>query len=186
MKVLRHLFSAMFVFVLFAASIAAQQTGAAKKNYENIKVEKFTIQEGVKFPESSLDVMMAEIVAELKKLGKFKDVSMKVADSAPPEKSENGAAVETKTPESTIALSGTITKYKPGSRTARYLVGFGAGMTKVKARIKFVDTASGDVLFDKEIDGKVIIGFFGGNSNDATRGFAREVAGIAKKNFLPK
>lgn len=178
MKLLKSLLIALLFCLFFAFSISAQQAAAAaKRNYENIEVEKFTIQQGVKFPESSLDVMMAEIVAELKKLNKFKQVSMKIG---------NEGGLENKMPESTIGLSGTITKYKPGSRTARYLIGFGAGMTKVKARIKFVDAASGNVLFDKEIDGKVIIGFFGGNSNDATRGFAREVAEIAKKNFLPK
>jgi len=175
MKSLKSFFVALSLCLLFAFSVSAQQSAAAKKNYENIEVEKFTVEQGVKFPEATLDVMTAEIVAELKKLNKFKQVSMKTAGNT-----------QANTTENTIALSGAVTKYKPGSRAARYLVGFGAGMTKVKARIKFVDAASGSVLFDKEIDGKVIIGFFGGNSNDATRGFAREVAKIAKKNFLPK
>jgi len=175
MKPLKSVFTWLSLCLMFAFSVSAQQTAAPKKNYENVEVEKFTIEQGVKFPEATLDVMTAEIVAELKKLNKFKQVSLKTVDNAQTEKTEN-----------TIALSGAITKYKPGNRAARYLVGFGAGMTKVKARIKFVDTTSGSVLFDKEIDGKVIIGFFGGNSNDATRGFAREVAKIAKKNFLPK
>ena len=168
MKVFKYLFLSISVCLLFASAALAQQATAEKKIYKNVAVEKFTIAQGVeKFPEASLDVMMAEIVDELKRLQKFEAVALNA---------------ETATTDG-IHLSGTITKYKPGSRTARYMIGFGAGMTKVKAKIKFVDTATGNVLFEKEIDGKVVMGFFGGDKNDATRGLAREIAEIAKKNF---
>jgi hypothetical protein len=169
MKTLKYLFLSISVGLLFVSAAFAQQ--AEKKIYKNVEVEKFAIAEGVeKFPDAQLDVLMAEIVDELKRLNKFEQVAM------------NGAATEAASVAG-MQLTGTITKYKPGSRTARYMIGFGAGMTKVKAKIKFVDSENGNVLFEKEIDGKVVMGFFGGDKNDATRGLAREIAEIAKKNF---
>jgi hypothetical protein len=81
-------------------------------------------------------------------------------------------------------LSGTITKYDKGNRAARYFVGFGAGATKVVAHIKFIETATGSVLFEKDVDGKVVIGVFGGDSKGSTRGLAKEVAKVTKRTFF--
>lgn len=164
----------LVVFLLGCVPAFAQTakgTADLKNKYESIEIVKFDIQEGVKFPPESRDVIMAQVVEELKQLKKFKQVA-------------NTGETVTEGAGPTVRLTGTITKYKPGSRAKRYFIGFGAGATKVNARLKFVDAATGEVLFEKDVDGKVWIGLFGGDSSGATRGLAKEVAKVAKKQLF--
>ena len=142
-----------------------------KDKYQSIEVVKFDIKEDVKIPAESRDVIMSQVVEELKQIKKFKQVSgtgETVAQDAGP----------------TVRLSGVITKYKPGSRAKRYLIGFGAGSTKVVAHITFIDAATGATLYEKDVDGTVWIGVFGGDSSGATRGLAKEVAKVTKKTLF--
>lgn len=166
--------SGLLLVLLGSATAFAQTakaTDAVKNKYQNIEVVKFDILEGVNFPPESRDVIMAQIVEELKQLKKFTTVS-NVGETVP-----EGAGA-------TVRLTGTITKYKPGSRAKRYLIGFGAGATKVAAHIKYVDAATGNVIFEKDVDGKVWIGMFGGDSSGATRGLAKEVGKVTKKQLF--
>lgn len=172
----REFIFGLFVFLLGCAPVLAQNTNPAadvKNKYQNIEVVSFDIQEGIKFPPESRDVIMAQVVEELKQIKKFKEVA-------------NTGATITDGSGPTVRLTGTITKYKAGSRAKRYLIGFGAGATKVNAHLKFVDAATGDVLFEKDVDGKVWIGLFGGDSSGATRGLAKEVAKVTKKQLFSK
>lgn len=170
----RELILGLFV-VLFGCIPVSAQTANAKDSitnkYQNIEVVRFEIKEGTNFPAESRDVIMTQIVEELKQLKKFKQVS-NVGETI---SAEAGP---------TVRLSGTITKYKPGSRAKRYLIGFGAGATKVVAHITFTDTTTGNVLFEKDVDGNVWIGLFGGESSGATRGLAKEVAKVTKKQLF--
>ena len=75
-------------------------------------------------------------------------------------------------------------EYKAGNQAARYLVGFGAGKTKVVAHVKFTDTATNQVVFEDNVDGKVVMGLLGGSSPGATRGLAKEVASKAVSRFF--
>jgi len=173
-------------------SVFAQNTKneTDKNKYQKIEIAKFDIKDGVeKFTDSSLDVMMSEIVDELKKLNKFKEVTIETTKPK-----DVVAIVEAKldTPkveaesrllESTIRLIGTVTEYKEGNRTARYLVGFGAGRAKIKAHIKILD-ATGSTLLEKDVDGNLVVGFFGGDSKSITRGLAKEVAKVTEKKFF--
>jgi hypothetical protein len=145
-----------------------QKPESLKDKYQNIEVARFDIKEDTKFPVESRDVIMSQVVEELKQLKKFKQVS-----SAGETTAQDAGPV--------VRLSGVITKYKPGSRAKRYLVGFGAGATKVVAHITFTDVTSGATLFEKDVDGTVWIGVFGGDSSGATRGLAKEVAKVTKK-----
>jgi len=111
---------------------------------------------------------MSQVVEELKQLKKFKQVS-------------NTGETISQDAGPTVRLSGVITKYKPGSRAKRYLIGFGAGSTKVVAHITLTDATNGTTLFEKDVDGTVWIGVFGGDSSGATRGLAKEVAKVTKK-----
>jgi len=54
----------------------------------------------------------------------------------------------------------------------------------VVADIKFLDKVTVEVLYQGSVDGKVIIGFFGGESLGATRGLAKEVAKVTKQKFF--
>jgi hypothetical protein len=114
---------------------------------------------------------MGELVAQFQETGKFKQVSR--------EGESQGAA-----DVSAIRLTGVVTEFKAGNRATRYVIGFGTGKTKVVADFKFIDKATGEVLYQGSVDGKVIIGFFGGESLGATRGLAKELAKAPKQKFF--
>jgi len=168
----RNFIFGLFVVLLGCTSIFAQTakgTDTLKNKYQNIEIVRFDIKDGVNFSPESRDVVMAQLVEELKQLKKFKQVS---------------SVGQTISQGPTVRLSGTITKYKAGSRAKRYFIGLGAGATKVTAHIKFVDAATGNVLLEKDTNGTVWIGFFGGESSGATRGLARAVSKVTKKEFF--
>lgn len=182
----------LMTFTAFA-QIEKNGSSATPPIKQTIEVQKFDIKQGVEFPATSVDVMMAEIVDELKKTNTFGLVFMDTPiEPAKTDKTEGevkpAQTIEPTPPiqkaEPNFVLSGTITKYEPGNRAARYIGGiFGAGKTKVVAQVKVIDKSTGKVVLEKTVDGKVIIGVFGGDSNGATRGLAKEVASVTKKSF---
>ena len=84
---------------------------------------------------------------ELKKAGPFKEVS--VADTEPPA----GA----------LLVDGKFTELNPGSRAARYVVGFGAGKSGVKIEGS-VKGADGSLMATFEQRRVGTMGAFGGDS----------------------
>ena len=167
----RYFIFGLFLLLLGCAPALAQtvkKPEGIKNKYQNIEVTSFEIEEGVKLPPESRDVIMTQVVEELTQLKKFKEVSDRREATPQPE-------------GPTVRLTGAFTKYNAGSRAKRYFIGFGAGTTKVVARIKFVDAATGDTLLERYVDGKVWIGLFGGDSSGASRGLAKEVAKVTKK-----
>lgn len=158
--------------VVLAAGVAVAGTNITKGKYQAIEVTRFDIQPGVeKFSADWLITMNEEIIKQLQETGKFKQILR-----------EGETPADANAPM--LKLVGTVTEYKPGSRAARYMVGFGAGKTKVKAHVKFLDKATNEVLFEDNVDGKVIMGIVGGESVGATRGLAKEVASKTKKTFF--
>lgn len=169
----------LIIALCVCVNVSAQNTGKGtdKNKYQKIEVVKFDIKESVeKFTDESLNVMMAEIVNELKKLNKFKEVAMERANT------ENGQT-EATAEETTLRLVGTVTEFKEGNRAARYLIGFGAGRAKVKARIKILDSA-GTVLLERDVDGNVVMGAFGGSGSAVTRGLAKEIGKVVNRRFF--
>ena len=169
----RVLTSLLAVLALIApvAADGQKKDGGLKNQYQNIEVANFDVKEGIDFPADYMTGMMGEIVKELQNLKKFKQVyraSETPTDAAAP----------------TIQLVGTVTKYKAGSRAKRYLIGFGAGQTKVVAHVKFIDKATGNVLYERDVDGKIAIGIFGGESKTSLRDVGKEIAENAKKRFF--
>ena len=166
----------LMVLIGLVAALALGTPATAQKQvkgkYKAIEVTRFEIQKDVeKFDAAWLLTLTDELVKQLEESKKFQQVLR-----------EGEAPTEPGAP--TLKLVGAITKFKPGSRAARYMVGFGAGSTVVKAHIKIVDKASGDVQFEDDVDGKVIMGVIGGESVGATRGLAKEVAAKTKKQFF--
>lgn len=179
MRVRTFVFTSLMTSLLLASSAAAQQkkeSAQAKGQFSRAEVAAFEVAGGVEFPAHYLTTMNAEIVAQLQARKKFKEVVTAAAAPA------NGAGGESPAEDAgTVRISGVVTKYQGGNRAARYLVGFGAGRTKIVARVKFTDAASGRVLLEKDVDGKVVMGMFGGEAIGATRGLAKEVAKEAEK-----
>lgn len=149
-----------------ASSLLAGSDDARSTVYQVIEVMRFNSGPGVDFPPDYLATMMEELVAQLTETGKFQQVLR-----------QGETPAQANTP--TIRLIGTVTDFNKGSRAMRYVVGFGAGKTKVKAHVKFIDSSTGDVRLEKNVDGAVWIGFIGGESIGATRGLAKEVAKLA-------
>ena len=159
---------------ILAGAASADEPKPAKGSFQNIEVTRFAIKEGVEnFSADWLITMTDEMVKQLQETRSFKEVLRE---------GEHPAAADA----STLKLAGTVTEFKAGSRAKRYLVGFGAGKTVIKAHVQWVDQANGNVVFEDDVDGKVIIGAIGGESIGATRGLAKEVAKVTKKQFFGK
>jgi curli biogenesis system outer membrane secretion channel CsgG len=167
MKVMKSLFLAISVSVLLAAAASGQT--AAKQPYKSIELERFTVRQGVEFADKDVDELRRATVRHLVSSKRFDSVTM----------AGESAASETTGPR--LKISGEITKYVKGSQAARYLVGFGAGKTKIMADIKMVDAATGETVFHQTVDGDVTWGAFGGDSDDAKGGVADEMIREMKK-----
>src|SRR5262249_4047183 len=73
---------------------------------------------------------------------------------------------ETIPARSELRLRGEISRFAVGSRSLRFLVGFGAGRTKLQVEARFVDAATGLAVLavaDRRVASK---GFFGGDAHD--------------------
>jgi hypothetical protein len=145
-----------------------------KNKYQNIEVTRFDVAAGNEVPPEYLDELAKDVANQLRDTKKFKQV-IRAGETAP---------VAADPAASTLRLTGTITKFKKGSRAKRYLVGFGAGATKMIVHVKFADASTGEVLFEDDVDGKVFIGLFGGDSKGATNGVAKDIGKVAKKEFF--
>ncbi len=169
MKITGHLFLAISVSMLFAMT-ALGQAAASNKPYKAIEVEKFTVREGVEFPDKDLDELVQATINNFKASKRFDSVTMagESADAAQP----------------TLKVSGEVTKYVKGNRAARYMVGLGAGKTKIMVDVKLTDTATGEVVFNQVVDGDVTWGLFGGDSDGAKGGVADELIREMKKRGL--
>jgi hypothetical protein len=148
-----------------------QATVNPKGNFSNLEISSFTVKPGVGFPADYMSKMQADLVNEIAQKHRFKQVYGH--DNKPSDLSGR-----------TLRLEGEIIEYKAGSQAARYLIGMGAGKTKVVAHVRFIDSATNEVVFEDNVDGKVVMGLFGGSSPGATRGLAKEVASKAVKAFF--
>ena len=143
-----------------------------KGKYQNAEVAPFTAQEGVQMTPEQLKELTDAVVKELQDTKKFRQVSLE------------GAAPAADAQGPTLKVTATVTKFKAGSRAKRYLVGFGAGKSKVIARVRFLDRETGSVLYEFDADGDVVMGIFGGKSGGAKSELAGQVAKAAKKKFF--
>ena len=170
MKVLKHSFLAISVSMLLA--VAAFGQAAEKKGpYKAIEVERFTVRPGVELESKDVDELMKATVNNFRASRRFDSVVM--AGEAPTVEAAPG-----------LKVSGEVTKYVKGNRAARYLVGLGAGKTKLMVDVKLTDAATGEVVFHQVVDGDVTWGLFGGDSDKAKSGVADEVIREMKKRGL--
>lgn len=172
-KLCRSCLCVLTVLLLGLVSLThAQEKDTALTNrYQNIEVGEFKVESGIDFPADYQKDLPNAVVTKLRDLKKFKQVLQ--AGETP---SDPNAP--------TLQLVGTVIDYKPGSQTKRYLVGFGAGKTKVIVHAKFIDKASGQVVLERDVQGKIEWGVFGGESKSALNGVGKEIAEVAKKKFF--
>lgn len=73
-----------------------------------------------------------------------------------------------------LQISGRIGDYDPGDRTARWLLGFGAGEGKITASVSFMD-GSGNTIGRGIATGRVQFGFAGGSMDSAADQLAEAI-----------
>lgn len=170
MKVIKSIFFAISVSILLTVA-AFGQAAPAKGPYKAIEIEKFTVRQGVELPDKDVDALMKATVENFRQSNRFDSVTM-VGEAATVEAAPK------------LKLTGEVTKYVKGNRAARYLVGFGAGKTKLMVDVKLTDIATGEVVFNQVVDGDVTWGLFGGSSESAKGGVSDEVIREMKKRGL--
>ena len=79
-----------------------------------------------------------------------------------------------------LRVSGKITEFKPGNRVKRFLIGFGAGATVIKADVSLADYNDGYIFAARDIEGTTWTGAGGGDSQGAGETLARKVAKLCK------
>lgn len=146
-----------------------EQKQNQKGQYRIIEVTRFETEEGLKLPAKFLISLESDLQTQLKK-AKFREV---VPEGRTPINSDPA-----------LRVTGMITTFKAGSRPTRYLISFGAGKTRLVANFKVQDRSTGQVLFESQADGKVVIGPFGGDTMGATNGLAKEIAKKIRERFF--
>jgi hypothetical protein len=150
------------------ASVAAE--GGQNAPYSTVEIDRFASETGVDFPADYQISLVEDLAREIKRTFKSVDI-IREGEPLPQGK---GA----------LRITGAVTQFKPGSRAKRYLIGFGAGATVVKAQIKFIDLPSGEVHFESTVQGTTWIGLAGGSSDSAGDRLAKKVTTLAKTHHL--
>jgi hypothetical protein len=163
----------LLLLTLAASAVAGFAQARQSTLYTIVEVDRFVAAQGVDFPPDYQIALLEDIIREAKRAAKGIEI-VREGESAPPGRTM-------------MRISGTITQFKPGSRAKRYLIGFGAGSTVVKAHVKFTDAASGAVLAEKDLKGLTWIGIAGGSSEGAADRLGKHVVAAAKSNqLIPK
>lgn len=136
---------------------------AVKDKYLAIEVDKFDLRNGVEFPPEYLPSLQEAILEQVQSSKLFQQVLRPGENAIKP-----GAPV--------IRLTGTIEHFDPGSRAKRYVIGMGAGSTRIFAHLVFVDRTSGQPVATQDVTGVMSGGFLGGNSEKVLQEFASRVA----------
>lgn len=159
-----------FLIPLFLAFAGVAPAVCA--TYDALEIVPFDIPADVNLPDSFKEALNRDLVEQLQKTQVFSHVFLTGQKA-------DGAA------NAPLKLTGSITAFNKGNRAERYIVGFGAGKTSLKAHIQFIDSASGMVRFESDVEGSVAGYFkaFGGDSKDSADGLAKEVAKGAKKKL---
>jgi hypothetical protein len=105
--------------------------------------------------------MTNDIVEEFKKDKGFKEVLHE-------REARQSRGVPTLVPHSTLRLTGTVIKF------SKFLV---------VANTKFIDTAANEVVFERKVDGRAVMGGSGGKSTSATHALAKKLAWDATGYF---
>jgi Domain of unknown function (DUF4410) len=165
-------FAAVFCAVLLFTGNALAQSS---EPYKTVEIGKFTVGEGVEFSEKDISELTSYLVINFNRSRRFENVFL-----------SSDPALQS-VPARRARITGTITKYSKGSRAARYLVGFGAGRTKLVANVKVTDAETGNVLIEQSVDGYVYGGLFGGDTGGAKGDMSSEIIKtMTKKGYASK
>lgn len=80
-----------------------------------------------------------------------------------------------------LLMQGTITRYEEGSRAKRYWIGLGAGKAHCTIQVVFINKETGEELSRTNFDGVLVMGVFGGDSDQAVDGVIDSFINYMKK-----
>ncbi len=153
---------------------------------QSFKVDPAAEQAG--FGDAQAKLLQAALLIKLRQTKKLFDAVIDGASGAAATSasgdttSQAPAASEAKK----LVAAGTVTNFTPGSRAARYVIGFGAGAAKLQVEFVFQDAASGQELLRVNDHRTYWAGTFGGSKNDAmsktAEGMAQSLTNDIKKN----
>jgi hypothetical protein len=83
--------------------------------------------------------------------------------------------------ERVLLLRGKVIEFTQGSQAARFIVGFGAGKGKIVTLCEFVDKDTGEVIWQRKADGRVI--GVGQPTEGAIKGLSKEIAKHISENW---
>jgi hypothetical protein len=144
-------------------SAPAQVTGTGQRA---IEVVRFKVNPNVRFPDTSVDQLMRDLVDQLTGLKMFSNVTL--ASSSDPSAKHD------------LVLMGVITKYErpKAARIATYGI---AGNDYLTATFKIVDTATDKDILQKQVKAAGITGLLSGNWDSVERNLSRFIAKHVKK-----
>jgi hypothetical protein len=148
-------------------------------DYKVLQVSNFLMKSDETVPPDHLYALLPGLATQLDKKTRFAKFATNYTKGPSPRWAASGEDPN----EPTLVLSGVITKYQRGSRTTRYLVGFGAGKTRCYCLFRLTDKKTGDVVFERMENGSVSGGGFGGASSDAMKELAEDIAKAVKGNW---
>ena len=140
-------------------------TALEVENFENPKYE---TKEPM--PDDWLPIIREDVVQRVIEIHKFR----RVADFRDPKVQES----ET---ERVLVIRGKVIEFTHGSQAARIIVGMGAGKGKIVVLCTFVDKATGEVLWQRKADGRVIGA--GQSTEGAVKGLSKEIAKHIRENW---
>jgi hypothetical protein len=164
------LFKSFVLLLVLGTAVPGQNNKKPLAGYTAIVVEKFTVEHGketVGFPEGEEAVLQKSAISRFRQKQTFPEI-IDGSETAASTESANGKRV---------TLSGTIVGFEKGNRAKRYLVGFGAGATKIKVRLVFRDAESKQELLSVDREGKFtgMFNLVGGSGTQAMSDVANDV-----------
>ena len=169
MKFPKYLLLSVSVSIMCAVGAFGQ--AAANQPYNAVEVAKFTVRQGIEFSDKDVTELTNATLSNFRNSKRFASVSLAGESSAPVEGRK-------------VRVSGEVIKYVKGSQAKRYLIGMGAGKTKIIVDVKLTDASTGEVVLQQTVDGDVTWGVFGGDSDKAKGGVADEIIREMKKRGL--
>ena len=154
---------------LGALLIAAHAPSQTSAGYTRVEIIPLAVPYGTVVDADFRQALLKNLVSELQAAKLFADVAVGDTPTNDP---------------NTLRLATAVTEFNPGDADVRAGVGLGFGATKMKVRARLLDARTCAMVAEGEADGKVIGGWLGGNSLNATRGVAKDVVKIAARANL--
>jgi len=183
-------FAVVCAVLMIGGSTLTANATKTPRPVKAVQLQKFTVAKDVTVPDKYMQSMMDDIAKQLTNTKQFQALAPLTTD-APAPATQPG-----------ILLKGQLLEFNPGSRAARfasansgwvYLATKGGkkGEAKVRVHIQFIDSQSGQILREDDVEA-VIKGnpwdmnpahAFGQSANATTPKIAKQIAKIAKTNL---